>query len=509
MAFTFLLSAAVASVAIHSSTAIEQKPFVLKRKYSNAIDGEYLIFFDSDCLAKESKKNTDVQQHFLDLFECYPLNTKKIDLFPDIDDHWIVVNHQSNCNLNDDTNIDFLDYCIDSVEQNRRSKVLDSSYKSSECTCSSRSVEDRLYNLDSLTPQITDGFEFVQCESDYDPGFDLIIMDTGINNKHPEFQGIRYERIYDADEGNAISRHGTHVAGTFCGLTYGAFRAKNTKVKLVDVRAVDSDNHIDKCAYINSYGAIIHYLRDKKRKAIINISLGDVKGEDLDLSFNKHIKFLKMIRESGGIVITSAGNDNTDACNQQPAASRDTIAVGNVDADFNKAPKSNYGRCVDIWAPGDKIWSANVAGGAIVLSGTSMSSPLVAGVAANILMTNPQFDFQDIMDTLLDGGVDLDFVADQPRVQGTCDIYGVSATKPHMRKQKKKKKYAALSHMNLNDDHDIYDSTNSDGRFEMEYVVNLSATSMRNLWIVAGFVLLVNIVLCGLYYQQHNGLSIK
>eukprot|EP01084_Bolivina_argentea_P194133 333048_1 len=412
---------------------ISVNPFDLTNKNGDIIVGQYLVFFNTACLAET---NYDVIDEFLALFTCYNFNTKLVDLYPDIGDYFIVVNKDELCDYNDNTQIEFPYFCINSIEQDAWGTV-----DSSECACTSRNVNPSVfYNLDSLTPHIDNGIEFVQCISGYDPGFDIIVMDSGIDATHEEFDNIVYQRIFDAYPGDKkLYFHGTHVAGIIVGQNYGVFRAQNTKVKLLDVRVIDSSPSVNMCDFTNGYKAIIDYLQNNpQRNAIINFSIRWDNSEIFD-------KLLALMRQNGGIMFASAGNKAVQSCLQSPSSSSDTFSVGSLDKNFDQSWFSNYGACVNIWAPGENITSAYVGGGSYSVTGTSMAAPLVAGVAANILMTNPQFNVDDIRRKLLSlfNGAEYDVnfdrpdidpeykifpqytapVLNQPRVQGSCKLY--------------------------------------------------------------------------------------
>eukprot|EP01083_Nonionella_stella_P077625 212059_1 len=493
-------------VLIRPSVGTKQNPFALTNVNDNIhrIDGQFLVFFDTDCLAR---KDENMQQQFLTLFECYNHNMKTIDLYPNIGNHWIVLNRQPNCNLNDRTSIELHDYCIDSVVPDQIITASSAS-KTSDCKCESRKLKSKLWNLDSLTPKITDGFEFVKCESRFDPGFDLIVMDTGVDGDHSEFDGITFDRLFDAypDQPN-FNYHGTHVAGTFCGFKYGAFRAKNTNINLLDVRVLDSFGYGYICDGLNGYASIVAYLQNTTRKAIINLSLAGSRGRDIGI-FDV---YLEMIRENEGIMIAAAGNAANDSCLMSPALSPHTITVGSIDQNFELSWFSNYGDCVDIWAPGEGIWSAYIAGGIIESQGTSMAAPLVAGVAANILVANPSFEFQDVKDVLLDSAKDeIEYVTpegerfcNEPRVEGSCKTYGIPCSKNekshkrHGKRKQKKKSHAAFDGLMVKDGDQNMNILRGSGR---KYVVHLNV----NLWMFASVLLLINMTLCCLCHQEIN-----
>jgi subtilisin family serine protease len=169
--------------------------------------------------------------------------------------------------------------------------------------------------------------------------------------------------------------HGTHVAGTIGGLTYGV--AKSVKIVPVKVLAADGFGSLSGViAGINWAVADSRFLNSRK---VLNLSLG----AGYSLALNEAVQ--AAVVGAGIPVVVAAGNDNVDACTQSPAGVLSAITVGATESSDGKASYSNYGSCVDIWAPGSSIISLWNDGGIEILDGTSMAAPHVAGVAARIL----------------------------------------------------------------------------------------------------------------------------
>jgi subtilisin family serine protease len=197
------------------------------------------------------------------------------------------------------------------------------------------------------------------------------VIDTGIRPTHSQFGG-RAAVAYDALGGNGLdcNGHGTHVAGTIGGSTYGVAKA----VRLRGVRVLN-------CSGSGSWSQIIAGIdwvrRNHVKPAVANMSLGGGANSSVDTAINNLIN-------AGVTTVVAAGNSNANACNYSPARVANAITVGSTTSSDARSSFSNYGSCLDIFAPGSSVLSAwhttDIATNTI--SGTSMASPHVAGVAA-------------------------------------------------------------------------------------------------------------------------------
>jgi aqualysin 1 len=212
-------------------------------------------------------------------------------------------------------------------------------------------------------------------------GVTAYIIDTGIRFSHSQFGG-RATSGYDAVDGGTAddcNGHGTHVAGTVGGSTYGVAKG----VSLVAVRVLDCGGSGSTTGVIAGVDWVTNN-HQSGQPAVANMSLGGGASTSLDTAVSNSIK-------DGVTYAIAAGNSNRDACKYSPARVSTAITVGATTNTDARASYSNYGTCLDIFAPGSSItsswYSSDTATNTI--SGTSMATPHVAGVAALYLQGNP------------------------------------------------------------------------------------------------------------------------
>lgn len=207
-------------------------------------------------------------------------------------------------------------------------------------------------------------------------GVTVYVIDTGIETSHWDFGG-RASVGYDALGGNGQDcyGHGTHVAGTVGGATYGVAKS----VGLVSVRVLD-------CYGSGTWSGVIagiDWVRyNHATPAVANLSLGGGAMQSADDAIQNLVS-------SGVTVTVAAGNSGDDACYYSPARAPAALTVGATDQYDQQWAYSNYGSCVDLFAPGVGVTSAWLSGGTNTIDGTSMASPHVAGAAALYLQGNP------------------------------------------------------------------------------------------------------------------------
>jgi subtilisin family serine protease len=211
-------------------------------------------------------------------------------------------------------------------------------------------------------------------------GVNAYIVDTGILPTHTEFES-RASTGYDAITPLApqadCNGHGTHVAGTVGGKTYGVAKA----VRLIGVRVLGCNGSGSTAGVIAGVNWVAKH---RVRPAVANMSLGGGASRALDDA-------VKAAIDSGVTFAVAAGNSNFNACLYSPARLAAAITVGATTNTDARASYSNYGTCLDLFAPGSAITSAWITSttSAVTISGTSMASPHVAGVAALYLQRNP------------------------------------------------------------------------------------------------------------------------
>ncbi len=205
-------------------------------------------------------------------------------------------------------------------------------------------------------------------------GVTAYIIDTGIRITHTQFGGrasYGYDFVDNDTNADDCNGHGTHVAGTVGGSTYGVAKG----VSLVAVRVLNCSGSGTTSGVI----AGINWVTSKHTtgKAVANMSLGGGVSSALDTAVRNSIA-------DGVVYSVAAGNSNANACNSSPSRVSEAITVGATTSSDARASYSNYGSCLDIFAPGSSItsawYSSNTATNTI--SGTSMATPHVTGVAA-------------------------------------------------------------------------------------------------------------------------------
>lgn len=207
----------------------------------------------------------------------------------------------------------------------------------------------------------------------------VYVIDSGINYTHDDFEG-RATFGFDifGEDGADCDGHGTHVAGTIGGKTWGVAKKSN----LVSVKVLDCDGNSTTSRVIAGVNWVTE---NASGPSVANLSLIGGGSYALDAAIRNSI-------ESGITYVIAAGNSNADACSYSPARVGEGITVGATTSADARASYSNYGDCIDIFAPGSSVRSAWIGSNTTerTISGSSMAAPHVAGAAALYLQDNPQ-----------------------------------------------------------------------------------------------------------------------
>ena len=223
-------------------------------------------------------------------------------------------------------------------------------------------------------------------------GVRVYVIDTGIRATHSQFGG-RASNVFDAFGGSGAdcNGHGTHVAGTVGGSTFGV--AKSALLR--GVRVLNCSGSGSNSGVI----AGVDWVRNNHvAPAVANMSLGGGASSALDTAVNN-------LSNAGVAIAVAAGNSNTNACNSSPARAANAITVGSTTTTDARSSFSNFGTCLDLFAPGSSILSAWFSSdtATATLSGTSMASPHVAGVAALYKQANPGASAATIRNAIVNG----------------------------------------------------------------------------------------------------------
>jgi len=211
---------------------------------------------------------------------------------------------------------------------------------------------------------------------------DAYVIDTGIDRSHPDLNVVEFKQ-YASGPPRDCNGHGSHVAGTI--------GARDDTVGVVGVapgirlHAVKVLNCAGSGSWSDVISGINYVAGTTTRPAVANMSLGGPQNAAVDQAVRTAVA-------DGVFFAVAAGNDGADACGHSPAAAGTTSGVDTVaatDSSDAEASWSNFGSCVDIWAPGVGIYSTYKSGSYATLSGTSMATPHVAGGAALYLSSHP------------------------------------------------------------------------------------------------------------------------
>ncbi|KAL7748823.1 hypothetical protein RI367_005736 [Sorochytrium milnesiophthora] len=213
-------------------------------------------------------------------------------------------------------------------------------------------------------------------------GVDVYVLDTGIYTQHTEFGGrAKMGTSFVAEQTGDQNGHGTHVAGTVGGITYGVAKSVN----IISVKALNADGSGPWSGIIAALNWIVNTAKQTKRPSVVNISISGPVSGPLNAAVNAAVS-------AGVHVVVAAGNKGDDSCSYSPSSASNAIVVGAVGNSDTRSSFSNYGNCVTIFGPGERIQSAGTSSptASLLMSGTSMASPHVSGTLAVYLSQQPK-----------------------------------------------------------------------------------------------------------------------
>lgn len=242
-------------------------------------------------------------------------------------------------------------------------------------------------------------FPYQNCNTNNDIIINNIVIDTGIDIHHPEFEGrVTWLGNYADDDDRDGNSHGTHCAGLIGSRTYGVCKDAN----LFAIKVLGSDGSGTTSGVIAGINAAFkHHLKMTKGtkskivKTVVSMSLGGGKSIVLNRAVQATLKDINFY------FAAAAGNENADSCNTSPASVKEIFTVMANDRYDKRAYFSNFGNCADIYSPGVNIESTIPNGKTAIYSGTSMATPIFVGVLTHYINMYPELDMKAIKEKIL------------------------------------------------------------------------------------------------------------
>ncbi len=242
----------------------------------------------------------------------------------------------------------------------------------------------------------------------------VYVLDTGIRSTHADFGGRvdtvnSFNAYFDGNDVNDCNGHGTHVGGIVGGTQYGV--AKNAVLHPVRVLTCSGAGSLS--AVIAGVDWITSQVIENQHPAVASMSLSSSPSLVLDNAIRTSIA-------AGVTYVAAAGNSGDSACFYSPARIDEVVTVGAITMDDTRMSNSNFGDCVDIYAPGDRIVSTfnRSDSDSASMSGTSMAAPHVAGTAALLLAQNPDASPAEVAEEII------------AQASSFIDEFGVDGTSP-------------------------------------------------------------------------------
>ena len=263
------------------------------------------------------------------------------------------------------------------------------------------------WHLDMLDLKVNAAFEY-QSNLSIQDQVDLWVLDTGIFSAHEEFLP---GQVIDVDTefttSNLSHPHGTGSACAAAGLRYGVAK----EVKIYNFPACKYGGSCGSADIEKGLQTVLTHVKERwplKKRTVINMSFGVSYGDRNPMNSSLGLYYHQLFKDIdnyGGVIVVAAGNSNVDACNWFYSYSPFVISVGSIDRVYNKSSFSNWGSCVDLWTFGSNVPIAYSITDPTVIqykSGTSFSSPLVAGMIVNLLIEQPTLNKDEILNRLYD-----------------------------------------------------------------------------------------------------------
>lgn len=227
-------------------------------------------------------------------------------------------------------------------------------------------------------------------------GVDAYVIDTGVRADHVEFAGRvqpGYSSVADAVGTEDCHGHGTGVASVLAGEQLGAAK----QASIIPVRVLDCSSNGTVSSLIDGLDWVADQARTSARPAIANLSVETAPSASFDAA-------VRSLIDAGVTTTVAAGNGNGDACSITPARLDAAITVGNSDRSDDRQRTSNFGPCVDLYAPGTQVQTAGISSptAQVLNTGASFASPLVAGAAALALEQSPQLRPAQVKQLIID-----------------------------------------------------------------------------------------------------------